>query len=125
MTGTDRADGFASALQQLEGGDQDALLAQFADSVTLFRPEVKHQEGESDPQAFWKAYRDQFSDISTEFTHVAEAGDIAMLEWESTGTLTTDRPISYRGVSLLTFDDDGKVSRFATYYDTAAFTNPD
>ncbi|CAA9413444.1 nuclear transport factor 2 family protein [uncultured Nocardioides sp.] len=125
MTGTDRADGFASALQQLEGGDEDALLAQFADSVTLFRPEVKHQEGESDPQAFWKAYRDQFSDISTEFTHVAEAGDIAMLEWESTGTLTTDRPISYRGVSLLTFDDDGKVSRFATYYDTAAFTNPD
>ena len=125
MTGTDRADGFASALQQLEGGDQDALLAQFADSVTLFRPEVKHQEGESDPQAFWKAYRDQFSNINTEFTHVAEAGDIAMLEWESTGTLTTDRPISYRGVSLLTFDDDGKVSRFATYYDTAAFTNPD
>lgn len=124
MTGTDRADAFAQALRTFEEGDDSALLEQFADSVTLFRPEVRHQDGESDPKAFWTAYREQFSDISTEFTHVAEAGDLATLEWESTGTLATDRPITYRGVSLLTFGEDGKVGRFATYYDTAAFTNP-
>ena len=45
-----------------------------------------------------------------------------MLEWESKGTLESGRDISYAGVSLLTFDADGTVSRFATYYDTAKLT---
>ena len=44
------------------------------------------------------------------------------LEWESKSTLESDREVSYAGVSLLTFDADGKVSRCATYYDTAKLT---
>ena len=54
---------------------------------------------------------------------IAEAGDEGVLEWRSTGRLSAGRDIDYQGVSLLTFDGD-RVSRFATYYDTAAFIDP-
>jgi ketosteroid isomerase-like protein len=42
----------------------------------------------------------------------------------STGTLSTGRPIEYRGVTVLEFDD-GAVTRLRTYYDdSAAFIAP-
>jgi ketosteroid isomerase-like protein len=70
------------------------------------------------------AMTDQFDEIGTEFTHVAEADDLAVLEWTSKGRLAAGRSIEYRGVSLLGFDGD-RVRRFSTYYDTAAFVVPD
>jgi ketosteroid isomerase-like protein len=126
MADTSRADRFAQALQQMEqSGDPSDLLAQFSDGAELKRPELEHSQGPTkDADAFWAAYRDQFSEISTEFSHVAESGDVAVLEWHSTATLAAGRSIEYAGVSLLTFGDDDKVSRFSTYYDTAAFLTP-
>ena len=55
---------------------------------------------------------------------MADQGDLGVLEWTSTGTLTTGREVSYAGVSLLEFSGD-LVQRFATYYDTAAFVSPE
>ncbi len=126
MADTPRADSFAQALQQMEqSGDPSDLLAQFSDGAELKRPELDHAQGPTeDAEQFWSAYRDQFSQISTEFTSVAEAGDIAVLEWQSQATLTAGRSIEYAGVSLLTFGDDDLVTRFSTYYDTAAFVTP-
>jgi hypothetical protein len=126
MADTARADTFSKALQQMEqSGDATDLVAQFSEGVELKRPELDHSEGSSDPDKFWSTYRDQFSEISTEFTHIAEADDIAVLEWSSKATLAAGRSIEYAGVSLLTFDDDDLVSRFSTYYDTAAFVVPE
>jgi len=126
MSDTARADSFAQALQQLdESGDPSQLVAQFADGAELRRPELEKAQGPTtDVEQFWSSYRDQFSSISTEFTHVVESGDLAVLEWTSTGTLTAGREIEYAGVSLLTFGDGDGVSRFSTYYDTAAFVVP-
>jgi ketosteroid isomerase-like protein len=113
---------FASALQEFESsGDAGTLVGMFADGAELLRPEVgKSGSSTSDPGAYWEAYRAQFDELSTTFDHVQESDSLAALEWHSTGKLTTGRDITYHGVSLLTLDD-GKVSRFATYYDTAAF----
>ena len=55
---------------------------------------------------------------------MSESGDLGLLEWTSSGRLSTDRDITYRAVSILEFDDDDRVARFATYYDTAAFLEP-
>jgi hypothetical protein len=116
---------FEAALQRLdETGDPADLLARFADGAELHRPEVDHQASTADAEAFWKAYRAQFDEISTEFTHRTETEEHAALEWRSTGRLSAGRELSYRGVSLLTFDGSGLVTRFATYYDTAAFLEP-
>jgi ketosteroid isomerase-like protein len=117
---------FADALQEVEkSGDTGALLERFTDDAELLRPEANgsHVSGD-DASAFWDSYLSQFSEIATEFTHVEDGESQAWLEWVSRGKLSTGRPIEYRGVSLLTLGDEGKVRRFATYYDTAAFLEP-
>jgi ketosteroid isomerase-like protein len=117
---------FGRALQQMErSGDAEELVAQFGEGAELRRPELEHSQGQtSDPEQFWRTYRDQFSEITTEFSHIAEADDLAVLEWTSRATLAAGRSIEYAGVSLLSFGNDDRVSRFATYYDTAAFVAP-
>lgn len=124
MSHTDRSQRFADALQTFEKGDQQALLEQFADGAELIRPERKHGPGRSaDASTFWAQYIAEFEEITTEFVRVVEEGDEGILEWRSTGRLAAGRDIEYAGVSLLRFEDD-RVSRFATYYDTAAFIDP-
>jgi hypothetical protein len=117
---------FAAALQELESsGDTSPLRELFADGAELLRPEVaKDGSSSDDPEAYWDAYRKQFSEIRTEFTRTQESPKAAWLEWTSEGKLSTGRAIRYAGVSLLELDGDGRVSRFATYYDTAAFLEP-
>ena len=118
----DRARGFADALQEFErSGDPADLVALFTDDATLTRLDARGER--TDPEAFWREYRDQFDDLRTTFTHSLEGEDGCALEWTSTGTLSTGRPIEYRGVTVLEFDD-GAVTRLRTYYDTAAFIAP-
>lgn len=124
MSDTSRAQRFADALASLEEGNHQPMLDQFGDGAELMRPERKHGPGkETDASTFWQQYLSEFGSIATEFDRVVESGDEAVLEWHSTGSLATGREITYAGVSLLTFDGDS-VSRFATYYDTAAFIEP-
>ncbi|TKV58852.1 nuclear transport factor 2 family protein [Nakamurella flava] len=120
----DHAQAFADALQHLEkSGDVDAFVQeQFADGATLLRPEVDQEVSGSDgARQYWQQYLGQFSDIASSFDRITGSGNLGVLEWTSTGTLAAGASINYRGVSLLDFDDQGKVSRFATYFDTAPF----
>jgi ketosteroid isomerase-like protein len=118
----DRARGFATALQDFErSADPTELVALFADGATLTRLDAGGER--TDPKDFWNEYRGQFDDLRTTFTHVVEGDDRHALEWVSTGTLATGRPIEYRGVTVLEFDGSA-VSRLRTYYDTAAFIAP-
>lgn len=117
---------FAEALQRLEQTRElDALLERFAEDAVLVRPEPGGEEqGREGARRFWQAYLDQFDEIASTFGRVVATGPYGELEWVGEGQLRTGRPITYAGVSLLEHDDDGKVVRFATYYDTAAFTAP-
>ncbi len=121
-----RAQQFADALTRLEtDGDLDPFLAQFADEVELFRPELGGQEqGADGARRFWRAYLGQFDQVGSTFRRLADGAALSELEWLSEGRLMSGRPISYAGVSLLEHNSEGKVARFATYYDTAAFTTP-
>lgn len=124
MSDSSRTQAFADALQSFESEKDDAaLLACFADGARLIRPEADRSDTEDDPQAFWQAYLDQFGTIATSFDEVREEGDLGVLEWHSEGELATGRDIAYRGVSVLVFDGE-EVTRFSTYYDTAAFVEP-
>ncbi len=124
MSDSARAQRFADALRSLEGGDPEDLLGQFADGAHISRPEADLAGTEDDAKTFWDAYLAQFDHVETSFSSVDEAGDRGILEWTSKGALSTGRDITYRGVSLLTFGEDDRVVRFATYYDTAAFLEP-
>lgn len=124
MPDTTRSQRFADALQALEGGDEKPMLEQFVEGAELVRPVADRSSGVTDPGQFWDAYVAQFDTISTEFSSVEDAGERGILEWTSSGKLSSGRQISYAGVSLLSFGEDDKVRRFATYYDTAAFLEP-
>jgi ketosteroid isomerase-like protein len=126
MPDTARAEKFSQALHKLEqSGDAEDLVAQFAPDAELRRPELDRAQGPTaDAEKFWRSYQEQFSEISTDFTDIAEADDLAVLEWTSRATLAAGRSIEYAGVSLLRFGEDDRVTRFSTYYDTAAFVTP-
>ena len=123
-----RASAFAQALQQFEQDhDLDAFARVFAPDAQLLRPEQRGgEQGEDGVRAFWQQYLDQFGSIRSEFSRVVEAGPLGELEWTSRGSLGTSQEgteVEYEGVSLLEFADDGRVRRFATYYDTAALAH--
>lgn len=113
---------FMRALQQIEqSGDVEPLVRLFAPDAELGglgRSGPYH--GTDGARQFWREYMAAFGDIRSEFPHATECDRSAALEWKSDGTLPDGHPISYRGVSLIEFAD-GKVKRFYTYYDTAAF----
>jgi ketosteroid isomerase-like protein len=118
----DRARGFATALQQFEqSGDPTDLVALFAYDATLTRLDARGER--TDAEGFWREYRDQFDDLRTTFDHAVEGDDRCALEWSSTGSLATGRPVEYRGVTVVEFDGP-KVAHLRTYYDTAAFVAP-
>jgi ketosteroid isomerase-like protein len=121
-----RAEDFAEALNRLERDrDLDAFLGQFADGAVLVRPESGSQEtGVDGARRFWQTYLDQFEQVRSTFGRIVDAGAVSELEWVGDGRLASGRPVRYAGVSLLEHDSAGKVTRFATYYDTAAFTTP-
>jgi ketosteroid isomerase-like protein len=113
---------FMLALQRFEAtGDLDPLLAMFdpaAEALNLGRTEPAR--GREELEAFWRDYRSIFRTIRSEFTHVIEGKDGAVLEWVSRGRLLNGDPVEYKGVSVLETDGD-RVQRFRTYYDSAVF----
>ena len=119
---------FADALQEFEqSGDVQAFVGSvFADDAELHRPEHRGQTetGQQGATAFWEQYKSQFDEIASTFSRVQERDGLGVLEWTSEGRLSTGRPVRYEGVSVLDLGDDGKVTRFATWYDTAAFLSP-
>ena len=120
---------FIQALQSAEASKDVAPLVQlFDDQAELENPaRGVGRRGRDGATSFWRDYLSAFDSIHSEFTHVLESGGSgaadgsATLEWVSEGRLAKGGgPVRYRGTSILEFRG-GKVARFATYYDSAAF----
>ena len=122
------AEQFMDALHHLEETNEtDKIVSQFADEPELLAIVSKRTHtGREGAEAFWREYMKPFTKIHSEFTHVAADGRLAVLEWRGVGKLKAtgggqERDIGYEGCSLLEFDGGGRVKRFRTYYDSAAF----
>lgn len=114
---------FIRALHDAErAGDPGPLVELFTEDATLDSgPQARRQRGRDGARSFWREYLGTFEGVHSDFTHVHETEDAAVLEWRSEGRLRrTGQPIEYRGVSVVEFDGE-RVKRFATYYDSAAF----
>lgn len=115
-----RARTFVAALRRFEQDSDPAPLVElFADRATATRLDARGER--TDVTAFWTEYRAQFHELSTTFVNAVESADQVSLEWTTTATLTDDRPLDYRGVTVIDLDGDDIVA-LRTYYDTAAFT---
>ena len=120
---SDGAQTFMDALREAERSREVApLVALFAGDATCQNPaRTAEHRGADGARRFWQDYLSAFEQVRSTFDRVSEGDGFAALEWHSDGRLPNGGPIRYRGVSLVEFDAAGRVRRFCTYYDSAAF----
>ena len=119
---TTHTDRFKESILKMEADrDVQPLVALFADHAKLDAP-ARHEPliGCDGATEFWTEYLESFKSVRSRFTREHILGDTAVLEWQSSGTLLTGRPIEYRGVSIVRFKEQ-KIESFTAYYDSAAF----
>ena len=112
-----------SALQQIEESrDPDVLVDLFAEDSELFNLALTEPlTGIAGARKFWTNYLAAFEKVRSTFHHVIQTDTEAVLEWISEGMMAASgQAFNYRGVSVIEFEN-GKVSRFRTYYDSAVF----
>lgn len=115
------ADEFVAALRQVEdAGNVDAMAALYADDARTSNPmSAEPHVGVEGARQFWRAYRDSFMRIHSRFRAIVEDDTRAMLEWTSDCETATGVRASYGGVSIVE-TRDGRIARFAAYFDPAA-----
>ena len=113
---------FVDALETLEKrGEVAPIVELFKDGCRLSNVQLEQDmEGTQGAERYWRQYRHTFTEVSSRFTRITEGDDRAVLEWVTTGTLETGRPIQYRGASVLDING-GKITAFMAYFDTRPF----
>ncbi|HMQ33472.1 MAG TPA: nuclear transport factor 2 family protein [Chloroflexaceae bacterium] len=116
---------FAEALRAVERRDEGALermVERFGPRARLLNAALSHTDeersGPDGARAFWQAYQDTFREARTEFFELTSSERAAGLFWTTRGVDARGEPLDYDGVTLLVFDDDGKIELFRGYYDT-------
>ena len=119
---SETAEKFMQTLQQIEENKNvEPLVSLFTEDAQLSNLATPSPlQGKDGARQFWQKYLSVFQRIHSKFTNVVESNGSAVLEWISEGTLTSGEPLKYQGVSIIE-TVDGKVQRFRTYYDSAAF----
>lgn len=113
---------FMQRLQEVEQTSEvEPLVELFTEDAELLNlARSQPLQGQDGAHLFWQDYLSVFKHIRSNFTNVVEGNSTAILEWTSEGALSTGEPLRYRGISVIEINN-GKVQRFRTYYDSAAF----
>lgn len=110
------------AVDRHEEGAVERMVGLYSPEARLTNASLKQageeRRGHDGVRAFWEAYQATFREASTEFFKLTGGEDSAGLFWTTRGTDAQGDPMSYDGVSLLVFDDQGKITLFRGYYDT-------
>jgi ketosteroid isomerase-like protein len=116
---------FIDALHTLEQGSKDdlqPLVDMYSDDARLLNSALKlagkEHTGRDGAAKFWTEYRATFGEAYSEFYQVTSNDESAGLFWTTKGTDNQGNPLEYDGVSLLVFDEQGKIKLFRGYYDT-------
>ena len=115
--------GLAAALQGLNGHDPKMFASVYADDAVISVAglnEVKGREAVAQNMSEWF---EVFSKAKLGFSRVWVKGDTMVLEWVINGThhgelfgvKGTEQPIGHYGLSVVTFNADGKVTRENRY----------
>lgn len=120
-----KADDFIERLHRVEDGDPESvetLVELFADDAELSNPVAERNgrayHGRDAVERFWREYRSLFREVHSEFVDVTAGDHSAGLFWRSSGVDASGAKLEYEGVSLLVFDDEGKITRFRGYFDS-------
>ena len=126
---TELGNQFVAALEAVERRDEGAIediLELFSTEARLTNSALKHsneeRQGSEGIRAFWEAYQGTFREVETTFFEQTSSEQAAGLFWTTRGLGAQGEPIEYDGVTLLQFDDQGKIMLLRGYYDTREFS---
>lgn len=91
---------------------EESELSNLATATPLF--------GKAGAYRFWRDYLLVFKSVETHFIRIIECNQVAVLEWQSDGILSSGRPCHYSGTTILDIDQS-QISRLRSYYDSAVF----
>jgi hypothetical protein len=110
------AEKFIEALRELEENrDVEKIAALFAETAEVNNVVTIDNSHDLSPREFWQKYRDNFGEVSSEFSNKIYGETSAALEWTTTGTGVGGEEVEYEGVSILEFEGD-KITRFFAYF---------
>jgi len=114
-----RAQTFIDALHRLEEAqDVEPIASLYSEGADISNPVTRHEHsGPDGAREFWSSYRGTFEEIESDFHHVLEDGDTAILEWTSRGRAADGSEIRYSGVSVLEWEGD-RIQSFRAYFDS-------
>jgi steroid delta-isomerase-like uncharacterized protein len=112
-----------AALDGLNNHDAKKFASVYGDNATIKVAGLQQLDGRDAIQNNMQEWFDTFSKIKLGFSRVWEKGNVVALEWVINGTHTgqlfgvkgTEQPIGHYGLSIVWFDDDGKVKEEHRY----------
>lgn len=117
------AEKFVEALHELEANKNVGQIASlFADDAEINNVVTIENSHDLNATEFWTKYRDNFGEVSSNFSNKIYGDNNAALEWTTTGTNTDGGEIEYEGVSILEIEDN-KITRFFAYFNPAKLGN--
>ena len=131
MNTHEKAQEFINALHALEKAsgeaqsEVDAIAALYAPDAKLTNAALKlvgeERTGSDAIRTFWADYKKTLGLAYSEFHHIAAGENTAGLFWVTKASAPNgnENAVHYDGSTLLAFNDDGKISFFQGYYDTA------
>lgn len=120
---------FITELHHVEDGDAasiDKMVDMFSDNAELSNPIIEHSEGTRHGREgiaeFWRDYRASLGEVHSEFFDITASDHSVGLYWRTTGKNAAGQPLDYEGVTLLVFDEAGKISSFKGFFDVEDMT---
>lgn len=115
---------FVDALHRIEEGDAnavEAITALFTEDARLSNSILVRSgselRGRQEIEHFWREYVSTFGQVHSDFHDITASDHSAGLFWHSSGSDASGKPVEYEGVTLLSFDDQGRIQRFKGYFD--------
>ena len=107
---------FIEALRELEENRSvEKIASLFADGAEVNNVVTIENSHDLDAREFWTKYRDNFGEVSSQFSNKILGEKTSALEWTTTGTGADGGEIQYEGVSIL--ETDGElITRFFAYF---------
>lgn len=120
--------GLMTALEGLNGHDPKKFASVYANDAVITVAGLNEVRGRDAIAANMAEWFETFKDIKLGFSRVWVKGDTMVLEWvingkhhgELFGVKGTEQPIGHYGLSVVTFDQDGKVARENRYGELGA-----
>ena len=116
---------FSQALHAVDRREQGAIeriAGMYSPEARITNAALKlageERNGLDGARVFWEQYQNSFREASTAFFELTCSERGAGLFWTTKGTDAAGDSFSYDGVSLLVFDDEGRITLFRGYYDT-------